>query len=329
MRARLSESARDLLRFLLGRVLTAAGTLLAVTVLTFTAMQLVPGSYADIVLGPQSTPEARAAISERYGLDDPAPLQYLRWLGLVLHGDFGSSLSSGLSVRSELAQKAPVTLEIAALGGVIALVVGLAVGFAIGVAPLGSRRREGGRAVNALLVSVPEILLGGVLVYLFSVYALPLTVGGWVPPGESLTGNLRASLLPAVTVAVVGIGFVAVATRNAVTDTLAQPFVHAATARGASRRQVLVRHLPRNIAVPVLTVFGIYLGYLLGGAVIAETLFSLDGIGRYIVDAARQRDYPALQGGVVVAAAVFICLNMVIDVAYHVIDPRIGARRSA
>lgn len=318
----------QLAKFVLLRLGAAALTMLGLVVVTFTAIHLVPGSYADIILGPQATETARANLSEQYGLDRPVYVQFGTWLLHLVQGDLGVSLRSGEPVASELLSKAPVTVEIAVIGGLIALLGGLDLGLVTALAPASSRRRQLLRLTNLTLLSMPEILVGGVLVYLFSTYALPLTVGGWVRFSDDPLANLQVALLPGFTVGLLGVGFVAAATRGAVESVMAEPYVRAAAARGATRRQVVARHLPRNISIPVLTVFGVYLGYLLGGAVIAEYLFSLNGLGRYVVDAAKQRDYTALQGGVVFAGGVFIAVNMVIDILYGVIDPRITDRRS-
>ena len=319
----------QLAKFVALRLGAAAATMFGLVLVTFLALQLVPGSYADIILGPQATDTARANLSKEYGLDRPAHVQFGTWLLHLLQGDLGTSLRSGQPVASEVASKAPVTIEIAAIGGAMALLFGLALGLAAALAPATSKRRTVLRLSNLAFLSMPEILVGGVLVYLFSTYVLPLTVGGWVPISEDPAATLQAALLPGITVRLLGIGFAAAATRRAVETVMSEAYVSAAAARGATRRQLVQRHVPRNIAIPVLTVFGVYLGYLLGGAVIAEYLFSLNGLGRYVVDAAKQRDYTALQGGVVFAGAVFITVNMAIDILYGVIDPRITGGRSA
>lgn len=317
----------QLVKFVGLRLGAAALTMLGLLLVTFVALQMIPGSYADIILGPQATETARANLTEQYGLDRPAYVQFGAWLSHLVQGDLGTSLRSGESVASEVATKAMVTLEIAVIGGILALLLGAALGLVTALAPTRSRRHRVLLLSNLALLSMPEILVGGVLVYLFSMYVLPLNVGGWVSLTHDPVANLQSALLPAVTVSVLGVGFVAAATRGAIQAAMAEPYVSAAAARGATRGQIVRRHLPRNVAIPVLTVFGVYLGYLLGGAVIAEYLFSLNGLGRYVVDAAKQRDYTALQGGVVFAGLLFVTVNMVIDILYGVIDPRITGRR--
>ncbi|WP_210492767.1 ABC transporter permease [Patulibacter sp. SYSU D01012] len=315
-------------RFAAGRLAVALLTLVIIAVVVFAAMRAIPGSYADTLLGPQASPEARAAMTAKYGLEDPAIVQFGRWIGSAATGDLGTSLTSGDPVLSELGSRAAVTAELAVLGGALALLVGVPLGLLGGMAR--SRRRLGlVRVGNSVLLSAPDILVGAVLVWLISTYEVPFTVGTWTPLTADPLANLQGALPAALTVAILGMGFVMTTTRGAVAEALEQPYVHAATARGATRGQIVRRHVLRNASVPVLTVFAVYLGYLLGGAVIAEVLFSLDGIGRYVVEAAGHRDYPVVQGAVLASALAFVLINMLVDLLYGVIDPRIGARAGA
>lgn len=315
-------------RFALGRLAVALLTLAVVAVVVFVAMRLIPGNYAEAVLGPQATPEAHAVMNAKYGLDDSALVQFGKWVQATLTGDFGTSLTSGDAVLSELGSRAMVTVELAVLGGLLALAVGVPLGLLGGMTR--KRRRRGVvRVGNSVLLSLPDIMVGAILVYVISTYEVPFTIGAWTPLFSDPVANLQAALPAALTIAVLGMGFVTATTRGAVEEILAEPYVHAARARGATRAQIVRRHVLRNTSVPVLTVFAVYLGYLLGGAVIAEVLFSLDGIGRYVVDAASHRDYPVVQGTVIASAAAFVLINMAVDLLYGVLDPRIGARSAA
>lgn len=317
---------RQLIEFTLRQVVVVAVTLLGIAVTVFVAMRLVPGSYADVLLGPRATPQLRAVTTARYGLDEPVTVQFLRWLGLLLRGDFGTSLSSGTPVSSEIMDRAWLTFELALVAGLFTLVLGVLLGVLGG---LTARRRTTMPAVrlsNAGLLSLPEILTGGLLVYLISRYAVPFTIGVFPPLFEDPVGNLLAVLPPAAVVSTLGIGFVMATTRRAVAGVLQEPYVAAARMRGVPQRTIYRRHLWRNTATPVATVFGIYLAYLLGGVAIAEEMFGLHGLGQYLIDSAARRDYPAVQGVVLVAAAAFVVINMVIDVLYGVIDPRVGRR---
>ncbi|MDP9398150.1 MAG: ABC transporter permease [Actinomycetota bacterium] len=317
---------RQLIGFTLRQVAVAAVTLVGIAVTVFVAMRLVPGSYADVLLGPRATPQLRAATTAQYGLDQPVTVQFTRWLGSLLRGDLGMSLSSGTPVASEIIERAWLTLELALVAGLFTLVLGVVFGVLGG---LTARRRTTApttRLINAGLLSLPEILIGALLVYLISKYAVPFTIGVFPPFLEDPVGNLLAVIPPAAVVSTLGIGFVMATTRRSVAGVLQEPYVAAARMRGVPQRTIYARHLWRNTATPVVTVAGIYLAYLLGGVAIAEELFGLHGLGQYLIDSAARRDYPAVQGVVLVAAAAFVVINMVIDVLYGVIDPRVGRR---
>jgi peptide/nickel transport system permease protein len=217
-------------------------------------------------------------------------------------------------------------VELGLVAGLLTFVVGVALGVVGGVVGARTRRQAPVRLGNALLLSLPEILTGGLLVYLISKYESPFTTGAWPSLSSDPAGNFFAVLPPAIVASTLGIGFVMATTRRAVAGVLNEPYVQAARVRGIPYRTIYRRHLWRNTATPVLTVFGIYLAYLLGGVAIVEQLFALHGLGQYLIESAAQRDYPAVQGVVLVTAAAFVFLNMLIDVMYGVIDPRIGQR---
>jgi peptide/nickel transport system permease protein len=317
-----------LLRYLVPRLVVALVTLLGVSVLVFLSLRLVPGSYADIVLGPFATPEARAAIAARYGLDQPAPEQYLRWLGALAEGDFGISMVTQKSVIAEILRRAPTTLQLASM----ALAMALAVGFPLGVAAGAGRGATGlrgaaGRLVGALGASVPDFVLGSVFIFVFSVWSLGLKVGGYVPFAEDPVMNLRTMVLPSVTLGTFGVALVLRTTRDAVLRVMTEGHITAAVARGETPWRIVRAHVLRNAAIPVVTVAATYFGYLLGGAVIVEVLFSIPGVGFYIYSGLENRDYAIVQAGVLIAATLFIAINMLADVAYAALDPRIGTGR--
>ncbi|MGL3804510.1 ABC transporter permease [Paeniglutamicibacter sp. R2-26] len=312
------------LRFSGKRFLVAALTMLVIAVAVFASIRAVPGDFVTLLLGNQVTPEARAAAVERYGLDEPVVSQFFTWIGLALQGDLGVSMRSGAPVVQELIGRFSVTGGIALVGGVIAVVGGVVAGVFAGIRQHRRGSAPGAEFLNSLTLSLPDMLLGSLFVYGISQFVVPFTIGIWVPFGEDPVGFFLAAVPPAVAVSIVGVGFVMTSTRRAVTETLGQPYVDASLKRGATFSQVLRWHLPRNIAVPVLTSAALYSAFLLGGAVVAEQIFSLNGLGRYIVEAVAQRDYPAVQGGVLVAAAAFVVLNIIIDIVCGIIDPRVA-----
>jgi peptide/nickel transport system permease protein len=309
-------------RYIAGRLATGIGTLFVVTVLVFTAIHLVPGSYVDVIAGQFATPEMRATITAEYGLDRPLPVQYFEWLGHTATGDLGASMTSEQPVAELLGHRLPVTAELALLALLFSLLLGLPFALLAGMARRRSSRGAS-RLVGSLAMSTPDFVLGSLLVYLFSKYALGLKVGGYVPFADDPVANLRAMLLPAITLSVFGIAVVVRTGRDAVAGVLSAPHVTAALARGESLPHVVRHHVLRNAAIPVLTVVATYVGYLMGGAVIVENLFSLPGIGQAVLNAVTGRDYAIVQGTVLVAAAVFIAINMLADFAYGVIDPRV------
>lgn len=314
------------LLFYLGpRLLAAAVTMLGVSVLVFLSLRLIPGGYADILLGPFVTPEAREMIATRYGLDQPLVIQYLNWLGALLQGDFGVSMVTRRPVIDEFVRRAPVTIELALIALSVALTIGIPLGVISGTRGGSRRRGDFARVVGALGASVPDFVLGSMLIFVFSVWSLWLRVGGYVPLSDDPVGNLRAMLLPALTLSVFGIALILRTTRDSVLRVMTEGYITAAVARGDPPRDIVRRHVLRNASIPVVTVVTTYFGFLLGGAVVIEVLFSIPGIGLYTFNGLQNRDYAIVQAGVLLAAAVFITINMLADILYAIIDPRVGA----
>ncbi len=314
-----------LLVFLLPRLASALLTLLGVSLLVFVALRLIPGGYAEILLGPFATAEMREIIAARYGLDESMPVQFVRWLWALLHGDFGVSVVDRKPVIAELLRRAPTTAEISLLTLGLALAVGLPLGVWSGLA---QRRAGFGRLVGALGASVPEFVLGSALIFVFSRWQLGLQVGGFVPFSQDPWANLKSVLLPTVSLSLFGMALVLRTTRDAVLRVLTEGHILAAVGRGETPWRIVRHHVLRNAAIPVVTVTATYFGFLLGGAVIAEVLFSVPGVGYYLYSALEGRDYAVVQAGVLLAAVVFVALNMLADLAYALIDPRIGAVHS-
>lgn len=329
---KLSRTKRTLglvLRWIAFRGMAAAITIVGVSVLVFAAIHLVPGRYEEILMGPLGTPAAKAAVAERFGLDRPLPEQYLRWLGAAVTGDLGISLTTQEPVLAEFARRAPVTAQLAVMATWLALVVGLPIG--ILAAAQASRRgvRGASRLASALGLSFPDFVLGSLLVFLFSQFQLGLRVGGYTPLLDDPVENLRAMVLPAFTLSVFGMALVARTARDAVLNVLTEPYITAAVARGERPVEIIRHHVLRNAAIPIVTVVSTYVAYLLGGAVIVEKLFTLPGFGSYVLQAVSNRDYAIVQAGVLIAAVVFIVVNILADILYAVLDPRIAARRPA
>jgi peptide/nickel transport system permease protein len=310
--------------YLLARVALLVPVLFGVSVVTFALIRLVPGDPVAVVLGPDSRarPEDIAAIRAAFGLDEPPPLQYVRWMGHVLRGDLGTSFRSGHSLTEELALRLPVTVELTVLAAMLGLVPALLVGILAAV-----RRNSAAdyiATVTTLVgVSVPNFLLATLLVLAFSLWLRWLPPIGYVELNRDPLGNLRTMLLPSLSL---GLPFAAIMmriTRSSILEVLGQDHVRVARAKGLPSSRVLGRHVLPNAAIPVITVAGIQIARLLGGAVIVETIFGLPGIGRYVFEAIGTRDYPVVQGVTLVVALVFVLVSLIVDVLYALVDPRL------
>jgi peptide/nickel transport system permease protein len=306
------------------RVFSAVVTLLLISLLIFAASRLMPGGFAEVVLGPFASDAEKAAVSAKYGLDQGIFTQYWLWLSAASSGDFGVSMITREAVTTEFGLRLPVTAELTLFGMGAAILVGVPLGVWTAV-----RGRKGtvGRLASGFGVSLPEFVLGSLVVFLFSRYALGLTVGRYVPMSEDLGRNLQVMVLPAAVLSVFVIAVTARTTRDAVLNVLVEPFIAAAVARGESPGEIIRRHVLRNASIPVITVLGTVTAYLLGGAVIIEYLFNLPGIGSYVVQAVGRRDYAVVQAGVLLAAVVFVVMNTLTDAAAGVLDPRFGSAR--
>lgn len=317
-----------MLSFLVRRLITVIiPTLFGISILVFGAMHLIPGSFVDVMigLGPDVSAEQRDAIAAEYGLDAPVPVQYVRWLGDVLRGDFGNSLSNGAPVVDEIASRLPATLELTLLATVVSLVIAIPAGILAAV-------YRGGpidvllRVIGLLGLSVPNFLIGTFLILLVSTRWPVLPTTGYVPLTEDIGGNLKSLALPAISLGALLAASVMRMTRSAVLEELGKDYLTVARAKGLTSRVIVIRHAVRNALVPVITVVGIQTGYLLGGTVIVEQIFAIPGIGRLALDAVSQRDYPVVQGTTLFIAVAFVVMNLLADVVYGLVDPRIRVR---
>ena len=315
-------------RYVIPRLLAAFVTVLGVSILIFGVIRFIPGGFEDMVLGPFANDVARERIRVKFGLDQSVVVQYVRWISAAAQGDFGISLVTQKSVAAEILRRAPATLQLALMATIIAVSVGLSMGIIAGLTSAGRLRRALGRLIGALGASVPDFVLGSAFIFIFSVWSLGLTVGGFVPFAEDPVTNLKAMVLPAITLAVFGIALILRTSRDSVLNVMTEPHITAAVGRGETVATIVRRHVLRNASVPILTVTATYLGYLLGGAVIVEVLFSVPGVGLFVFNALNNRDYAIVQAGVLLAATIFIVINMLADVMYAILDPRIGSVRA-
>lgn len=319
----------SLARFLVVRLAGAILTLLVVSMAVFAAIQYVPGGYEDVVLGPLATPELREQTAEKYGLDQPLPVQYVKWLGAVVQGDLGTSLTSKTAVTSELSRRIPATLELVLLALAFSLLAGVPLGIAAGLSSDSRFSRAASRLVGSLTMSIPDFVLGATLVYLFSVNSWWFRVGGYVGITEDLVGNIRSIVLPAFTLGLFGVAVIMRTQRDAIRGVLTQTFITAAVARGDAPRTIIRRNVLRNSSIPLVTIVAVLIGAFISGSVIVETLFSVPGIGVFFLNSVRNRDYAVVQAAVLVSATVFVVANMVADALYAVLDPRVGSTSAA
>jgi len=300
--------------FLLRRLGSLALALFLASVAVFLLVRTVPGDPARLLLK-NPTPDRIAAIRERFALDRPLPIQYAIWLENVLgHGNFGESIVTGRDVNEDLARTWPATIELAIVALVVATVCGVWLGI-YGARHAGTWRDVLGTTVSLVGLSVPVFWLGLLAMLLFSLKL------GWLPAGER--GGVDHLVMPALVLATIPAAFVARVTRTAVLETLGMDFIRTARAKGATERTVLYRHALRAALVPIVTMIGVEFAYLLGGAVLTETVFAWPGIGRYIATAVLARDYPAIQGALLVLVAMVMIVNFTVDVAHHYLDPKL------
>jgi peptide/nickel transport system permease protein len=311
--------------FIVRRVATILPTLVAVSILIFGLQQLLPGDPAMVLAGEERDPAVIAHLRETLHLDKPLPVRYFYWLRGVVHGDLGESLRMQLPVRTLIAQKLPVTLELAS----IAIVIALAIGIPAGVISAFRRGTFWDYAANVVALwglSTPNFWLGIMLILLFSVTLGWLPASGYVSPFEDWRANLAAMIMPAF---VLGNAIAAVLmrhTRSAMLQVLSSDYVRTARAKGVRERDVVLKHALRNALIPIITLGALEFGTLLSGAVLTEQVFTIPGFGKLIVDAVFNRDYAVVQGVVLFTATAYILLNLAADILYVVVNPRLRAR---
>jgi peptide/nickel transport system permease protein len=308
-------------KFLLQRLATIVPTLFFVSILIFGLQQLLPGDPATALAGEDHDPNVIAYLRAKFHLDEPLYMRYFYWANGVLHGDLGESVRIQKPVVDLILEKLPVTVQLASMAIVIAIVFGVSAGIVSAV----KKDTAWDYAANVFALwglSTPNFWLGILLIMLFAVKLGWLPASGYVSPFEDLKANLAAMIMPAF---VLGNAFAAVLmrhTRSAMLQVLSADYVRTARAKGLDERVVVLKHALRNALVPVITLGALGFGELLGGTVLTETVFSIPGFGKLIVDAVFNRDYSVVQGVVLFTATVYITLNLLADLAYFLVNPR-------
>lgn len=342
-----SPSKNAMSRYLLKRLLNLIPVLLGITLLVFLLLHLIPGDPAQILAGERATPETVEAIRKQLGLDKPLPIQYLLFLGNLLHFNLGKSIISGTSIIQEILIRWPATFELSVAAMLFALILGIPAGVLAAVrknSAIDNLTMSG----SLLGVSMPVFWLGLLLIYLFAVNFQ------WLPPGLRISQNIGLTfkpitgfyvldaliqlnwnalkdvlvhlILPALTLSTIPLAIIARITRSAMLEVLSQDYIRTARAKGVLERWVIFKHALKNALLPVVTIIGLQFGTLLGGAILTETIFSWPGIGSWIYDGILTRDYPVVQGGVIFVSISFVLINLLVDISYAFLDPRIQYR---
>ena len=333
-----------MLKYAVRRLLLLVPILLGLSILVFLFVRALPGGPETALLGERSTPERAAAVRAAYGLDRPVYEQYFSYVGKVVQGDFGTSIMTQQPVSEEIRRKFPATIELALSAMLFAVVIGIPLGFVAGRRPQ-SWVDNASTAGSLLGIAIPVFALGFLLKYVFAVKLgiLPsqgrqdVTLTTDHPTGffvldGLITGDLPAAwdavkhlVLPAVALGTIPLAIITRITRAAVQEVSNEDFVRTAEAKGMTKQVVTRRHVLRNALLPVVTIIGLQTGLLLSGAVLTEKVFGFGGIGSFMADAVFERDFPVLQGGILFLAVVFVLVNLLVDISYGVIDPRVRA----
>ncbi|GAB3125413.1 ABC transporter permease [Novispirillum itersonii] len=311
-------------RFILGRAAMAVPTLIIVAVSVFIMIRLIPGDPAQLMLGDQATPETLAEARRTLGLDHSLPVQFGLWISAVLEGDFGTSISTGKAVLPLILDRFIVSSSIVLSAVLIASLIAVPAGMVAAWRQnsLSDLLIVGGAT---LLLSIPSFWLGLLLMLLFGLKLGWLPVVGYVPVSEDPLAALTFSLLPVATLVLVETGVITRMARASTLEVLRLDYITHARAKGLSERVVLLRHAFRNAFAPTWTLIGLILGNLLGGIAVVETVFTLPGLGRLLVDAIFARDYPVIQGCLLFIAGIYVLVNLIIDLMYPLFDPRVTA----
>ncbi len=311
-----------MLAYLAKRLLSLIPVLFGISLVSFILIHLVPGDTVSVILGTNTTAVSAAALRAAFGLDRPAPVQYITWLGGLLHGDFGQSFITGQPILGTIMSRLPATAELTIAALLLSLCIALPAGIIAAIRQY-SVADYAGTTVSLLGLSLPSFWLATILTILFSVVWHVLPPSGFVAITTDPVGNLRDLILPTVTL---GTGLAAVVmryTRSAMLEVVRQEYIKTARIKGLPERMIIAKHALKNALMPIVTIIGLQTAYLLGGVVIIEQIFDWPGIGKLMLNAVYQRDYPLVQGVILVIAVLFVLINLVVDILYAYLNPRI------
>jgi peptide/nickel transport system permease protein len=306
--------------YILKRILLFIPTLLGITLITFFLMRSLPGDPVANMVGERATPETVARIRAEIGIDKSPPVQYLLYLKRLLRGELGRSLFTNRRISDDLLQKFPNTVKLALTAMFLASIIGIGMGVFAAV-KYGTGWDRLVTLISVGGISLPVFWLGLALMLLFAFYLR------WLPPSGMGNGDLSYIILPAATLGTFSLSYIARVTRSSMLESLSQPYVAAARAKGLPESEVVLKHALKNSLIPIVTLIGLDLGSYLNGAVLTETIFGWDGLGRYALDGIMKRDYPVIMGVVLFGAVVFVSLNLLVDISYHFLDPRVRIKK--
>ena len=307
------------------RILQLTFLLLGISFLVFMSMHLAPGDPATVIGGPNATSSDLEAIRDKMGLDRPVLVQYFDYLGGILQGDFGYSYQTNQAVTEAIITRFPTTVKLAVASMVVAVLIGIIAGI------ISARKQNSWVDVTSTTfalvgVSIPNFWLGTILILIFSVNFQLLPVGGLNSPFYTFEG-MKELILPAITLGTASAALIARMTRSSMLEVIRSDYIRTAKAKGVRKRPLIWVHTLKNAMIPVLTIIGINFGSLLGGTIVTEQVFAINGIGRLMIDAIAARDFPIVQGTVLLIAAIFVVVNLIVDIIYTLIDPRISMTR--
>ncbi len=311
-----------MLAFVIQRLLSTVLVMALVGVFIFLLLHMSPGDPAAIIAGDNATPEQIAAIRNKLGLDDPLWVQFWRWAIAVLHGDLGISIFSNVPVATLVGQRIWPTLSLAVTTITLAVVIAISFGV-IAAWKAGTWVDRVVMILSVVSFSVPVFVVGYLLIYVFALNLRWLPVQGYTPIAEGVWPWLRHLILPSIALGLAYVALIARITRTAMLDVLAEDYMRTARAKGVATPSMLLKHGLKNAGVPIVTVIGIGVALLIGGVVITETVFNIPGMGRLVVDAIAKRDYPIIQGVILIFSGVYVVVNLLVDLSYTLLDPRI------
>ncbi len=311
-----------MLSYLIGRVLALVPVLLVVAVVVFLLIHVTPGDPARVLLGQDATPEQVQNLRHEMGLDRPLGVQFILWLGRAFHGDLGVSLFQRIPVTADIIQHAGPTVTLSLMAITVSLLIGIPAGVVSAVFR-NSWLDQGSLALAMLGAAVPSFWLGLSLIVVFAVNLGWLPSSGYRAPAEGFGLSLHYLVLPALALGLPNSSLIIRFTRSSLLDVIGNDYIRTARAKGVSERGVIFHHAFRNALVPILTVVGLTFAALMGGAVVTETVFSLPGVGQLVVSSVLRRDYPVIQGVILMVATVYVIINLVVDLLYFLVDPRV------